>query len=365
MDNEVEAAGTPKKQSPGERRPILRVGARLTANAYSPSGILVLRAGRVIENEHQLSRLFRHGVNFGAKRRAESDESTGDGNRTTDLDPKDKELEANIRRATVLKSEAVHQVESVFGRIESSGEVDIPLVQETVSGLVTELMGDRLALASLVQLKNADSYTFTHSVNVAILAMYLAMNARLEDDLERIGTGAILHDIGKVATPSWVLRKNGPLDDLEMKAVQRHPGHGAELLLESGFQDSIALSCVLDHHEKLTGKGYPRGKKATELSPYAKITGLADIYDALTTNRPYRKAMKPEDALRLMIQEMEDDLDPWLLECFVATVGNLTERTSVTSEGGVVPRVRESGEDEVAQPVHKVERSITRLDVFA
>ncbi|MCX6376007.1 MAG: HD domain-containing protein, partial [Armatimonadetes bacterium] len=143
--------------------------------------------------------MFRHGVNFGAKRRAESDESPDSRRKTSDPGPADKQLEANIRRATVLKSEAVHQVESVFDRIESSGEVDIPLVQETVSGLVTELMGDRLALASLVQLKDADSYTFTHSVNVAILAMYLAMNARLEDDLERIGTGAILHDIGKVA----------------------------------------------------------------------------------------------------------------------------------------------------------------------
>jgi len=364
MDKEVEVTGNAKRQAT-ERRPILRVGARLTANAYSPSGILVLRAGRVIENEHQLSRLFRHGIRFGAKKNAANEESADSANKTSEAGPADKELEANIRRATVLKSEAVHQVESVFDRIESSGEVDVPLVQETVSGLVKELMGDRLALASLVQLKDADSYTFTHSVNVAILAMYLAMNAHLEDDLERIGTGAILHDIGKVATPSWVLRKNGPLDDLEMKAVQRHPGHGAELLLDSGFQDGIALSCVLDHHEKLTGKGYPRGKKATELSPYAKITGLADIYDALTTDRPYRKAMKPEDALLLMIQEMADDLDPWLLECFVAAVGHLTERTSVTPEGEVVPKLSESGEDEVAQPVCKVERSITRIDVLA
>lgn len=364
MDNEVEAAGTSKKQATKQHRPILRVGARLTANAYSPTGILVLRAGRVIEDEHQLSRLFRHGVRFGAKRRAESDGLTGDGNRITALDQRDKELEANIRRATVLKSEAVHQVESVFGRIESSGTVDIPVVQNTVSGLVKELMSDRLALSSLSQLKDADSYTFTHSVNVAILAMYLAMNSQYEDDLERIGTGAILHDIGKVRSPRCVLRKPGPLDDLERRAIQRHPASGVELLLESGFRDGVGLSCVLDHHEKLSGGGYPRGKKATELSPYAKITGLADIYDALTTDRPYRKAMKPEDALLLMIQEMGDELDPWLFERFASAVGHLTQKTSVTPEGGIIVNPTDERPAEIVEPIVEVVSTVTRIDVL-
>ena len=361
MDNGVEIGPTAKKQASDRR--LLRVGSRLSANAYSPNGVLVLRAGRVIENESQLSRLQRHHVRLGLRRRGGEDSIESE-TRSEASDPRTKELEANILRASSVKAEAVQQVESVFERIETIGKVDVPAVQCAVSGLVKELLGDRLALASLVQLKDAASYTFTHSVNVAILAMYLAMNTQFEDDLERIGAGAILHDIGKVDTPVSVLRKKGPLTEVERRVIQRHPQHGVDLLLESGFGDGVGLACVLDHHEKLSGGGYPRGKRAIELSPYAKITGMADIYDALTTDRPYRKAMTPQEALLTMIKEMGSDLDPWLLEQFIAAVGYLTERTTVTPEGEVVPRFVEDSEEETPAPVLEVERSITRIDMY-
>jgi len=362
MDNGIGNGPSAKKQA-SERR-MLRVGTRLTADAYSPNGVLVLCAGGVIENESQLLSLRRHHVRLGLREHGGED-SLEPEERPRTSDPRAKELEANIRRASCVKSEAVRQVSSVFERIETSGKVDVRAMQDAVSGLVKELLSDRLALASLVQLKDADSYTFTHSVNVAILAMYLAMNAQFEEDLEQIGTGAILHDIGKVRTPLSVLRKKGPLTEIERRVIQRHPQHGVDLLLESGFADAVGLSCVLDHHEKLSGGGYPHGKRATELSPYAKITGLADIYDAMTTPRPYRNAMTAQEALLTMSHEMAMDLDPWLLERFIAAVGHLTERTTVTPEGEVVPRVVAESEEEAPEPVVEVEHSMPRIDTQA
>jgi putative nucleotidyltransferase with HDIG domain len=363
MDKDV-STGTPSQgDSSTDRRPVLRVGARLTANVYSPQGVLVLRAGRVIENEDQMSRLFRHGVRFGRKRQAVPEQRESE-DRVDPLDPRAKALQAKIHHATEVKSVAVRQVSSVFERIETTGKVDIPAVAGAVSGLVDELLGDRLALASLVQLKDVDAYTFTHSVNVAILAMYLAANTHLEDELEGIGIGAILHDIGKVRTPRSVLAKKGPLDETERRVIQRHPQYGVDRLLESGFHDAVGLACVLDHHEKATGTGYPRGKRATELSPYAKITGLADIYDALTTDRPYRKAMKPQEALLLMIEKMSGELDPWLLDRFIWAVGYLTENTTVSPEGEVAPRTCHADDAEVTESLCKLENSIARIVMY-
>jgi putative nucleotidyltransferase with HDIG domain len=354
-----ESGNDPNTKKQASETSPLRVGTRLATDAYSPTGVLVLPAGHVIENERQLDSLQRHHAILGSQGRG-SEDSLEPGERPEPSDPKAKELEANIRRASSVKSQAVRQVSSVFQRIETGGEVEVQVMKDAVSVLVEELLGDQVALASLVQIKNADS--FTHSVNVAILAMYLAIRTQFEDDLERIGTGAILHDIGKVGIPLSVLRKKGPLTEGERQMIRRHPQQGVDLLRKSGFGDGIGLSCVLDHHEKLSGAGYPRGKHATDISPYARITELADVYDALTTPRPYRNAMTVQEALRTMSQEMAADLDPWLLERFVAAVGCFTERTTVTSEGEVVARSAEESEEDSIQPVPEIERSIIRID---
>lgn len=359
MSNESEE--DPRADEQAREKPALRVGTRLATDAYSPTGLLVLPAGQVIENEHQLDSLRRHLAR--PERQAQRrDDPLQPRERPKTCDPKAKELEANIRRASSVKSAAIRQVSSVFQRIETSGEVEVQALQDAVSVLVEELLSDQVALASLVQIKNADSYTFTHSVNVAILAMYLAVRTQFEDDLERIGTGAILHDIGKVGIPLSVLRKRGPLTKVERRMIERHPEQGVDLLLRSGFSDGIGLSCVLDHHEKLSGGGYPRGKHAADISPYARITELADVYDALTTPRPYRNALAVREALRTMTEEMATDLDPWLLEHFIAAVGHLTESTTVTPEGQVVPRSVEEPEENLVQPIPEVEHSIIRID---
>lgn len=356
-----ESRNDPRTKKQASETPLLRVGTRLATSAYSPTGVLVLLAGHVIENERQLDSFHRHHAILGSRGHG-SEDSLEPGERPETSDPKAKELEANIRRATSVKTQAIRQVRSVFQRIETSGEVEVQAMQDAVSALVEELLSDQVALASLVQIKNADSYTFTHSVNVAILAMYLAIRTQFEDDLERIGTGAILHDIGKVGIPLSVLRKKGPLTEVEWRMIRQHPQQGVDLLLKSGFGDGIGLSCVLDHHEKFNGGGYPRGKHATEISPYARITELADVYDAMTTPRPYRNAMTVHEALRTMSEEMAADLDPWLLERFIAVVGCFTERTTVTPEGQVVPRSTQQPEEDSIQPVPEVQRSITRID---
>jgi putative nucleotidyltransferase with HDIG domain len=312
---------------------VLRVGTKLTTDAYSKTGLLVLRAGRVIENVRQLSRLLGRDICFGEPPDIVSAKTGGKSRAQAGY----QELQKRIQRATALKAEAVERVEWVFDTVEATGTVDIASVEETVSGLVHELDGSPLAMASLIQLKNADAYTFTHSVNVAIMAMYLALQIHCEQDLERIGTGGLLHDIGKIRISGRVLRKPGPLTNFERSLIERHPSDGSRMLMESGFGDPVALSCVVDHHEKLSRRGYPKAKSGAAIGLYARIIALADVFDALTTGRPYRGALKPEDALRLMATEMAHDLDPWLMQRFAAAVAYLIEHTKITPDGKVVP----------------------------
>jgi putative nucleotidyltransferase with HDIG domain len=261
--------------------------------------------------------------------------------------------EKRLEQAAVLRSEAVTAITDVFSRVEATGKVDVVRAEQTVSSLVSELLRNGDSLLNLVQLKDADAYTYTHSVNVSILSMYLALNTKYQKYVEAIGTGALLHDIGKVRIPPEVLRKDGPLDESERRMIRQHPEFGAQLLLDSGCCADITLSCVLDHHEKATGCGYPRGKRDTDISPFARITCLADIYDALTTDRPYRKAMSPRDAVLLMSRQMRSDLDPLFLNRLIAAVGCFTEVGAAQSN-------KNAGLTAPSQPIKKPHRPVVQ-----
>jgi putative nucleotidyltransferase with HDIG domain len=350
------------------RGPRLRVGSRLLDDAYSGTGVLLLRAGRQITGLPQLSRLLQPDVRFGP-----------DGAFEPPLDIQNEIAldvqaarrkrpppipEERLQEAAVLKSEAVTEVTQVFDRIEATGEVDVGLAKGTVSSLVGQLLDNRDALMSLVRLKNADAYTFTHSVNVSILAMYLALGTNYERYMEELGTGALLHDVGKLGIPTPLLNKPGPLDEFEFGLIKQHPSQGAQILRKSGYMPDIGLSCVLDHHEKMTGGGYPSGKRATDISPFAQITCLADIYDALTTDRPYRKAMTPQEAFLLMTQKMRDEFDPRLLYHFVSALGSFAaEEDTAPPETTAAPPAEPDAPQEAPGPVVDAAANAARIDV--
>jgi len=317
-----------------QQKQTLRVGARLTADAYAQNGVLLLRAGKVIENARQLSRLLLSDICLGEPPNVMGARAR---DRRLTYSAPYLELERQIQRASARKAEAVERIEWVFDKVKTTGTVDITSVHKTVSDLVGALEGSPLAVASLIQLKDADSYTFTHSVNVAIMAMYLALQIRCGQDLERVGTGGLMHDVGKIRVPAPLLRKPSPLTASECLLMRRHPSDGSRILLESGFADPMALSCVIDHHERLSRRGYPCAKPGSAVGLHARIVALADVFDALTTDRPYRAAFKVEEALSLMETEMTEDLDPWLMQCFAAAVTYLGDQTGVTSDGKVVP----------------------------
>ncbi len=177
--------------------------------------------------------------------------------------------------------------------------------------------GDEAAMLSLVRaLELKDSYTKGHSERVAGYALSVARKVGLsEQKLKSVQYGSWLHDCGKIGVSENILNYEGPLDDAETHIVRNHPMWGADVARKARLSEAI-VNIILFHHERFDGKGYPSGLCGAEIPIEARIVAVADIYDALTTERPYRKAYGKERALQMLISMKGNVLDPELVDAF-------------------------------------------------
>lgn len=193
--------------------------------------------------------------------------------------------------------------------------------------LMTEaLLNNEIDARDLMSLKNHDLYTYTHSVNVAVLSISLGAAAGLpRDQIEKLGIGAMMHDIGKSAIPADVLNKQGQLSDEEYRLMQQHPVEGVRMLEGNPEIPKESLMAVLQHHEKLNGTGYPLRLRGDRITRFGRIAALADCYDALTTPRPYRYSHTPYMALSLLTRETSErgEFDAELVKALVRVVADL------------------------------------------
>ena len=177
------------------------------------------------------------------------------------------------------------------------------------------------ALLSVVRLKSADTYTYMHSVAVSALMVALAHQLGLSaHQVKRAALAGLLHDMGKVYTNPDILNKPGALTDEEFAHMKQHPGQGHALLRQS-ITDAEVLDACLHHHEHLDGKGYPHGLRGAEIHLMARMTAICDVYDAITSNRPYKSGWSPAIALQRMAQWCGTHLDTHIFSAFVKTLG--------------------------------------------
>ena len=222
-------------------------------------------------------------------------------------------------KAQVVYGSGAAIVQDVFAHPNSGPRIDQAksVIQDTVRFIV----GDEEATQSMIFMTHHDYYTYTHSMNVAIFGVALAQRIfgadSPEHDLTRLGEGFLLHDIGKSRIATEIIQSPQALTPEQEAEMRRHPQLGYRVLAEVGRLDEVAMPIILEHHERLDGTGYPAGLEGDEIHIYARICAIVDVFDALTTTRPYRKGMKTFEALRLMRETMANELQPEFLAEFV------------------------------------------------
>lgn len=198
---------------------------------------------------------------------------------------------------------------------------DFTSTSANITGNLLKAIEDNAAIAvDITALKVSDEYTFKHSVDVATMSMIVAKKMGMShQDVYNIGIAGLLHDMGKSKIPLEILNKPARLTDEEFEVMKKHSVYGYQILKEKEeFSLPIAIA-VLQHHEKMNGKGYPLGVTAEKISPYAKILSVVDVYDALVTERPYKKGMSQRDAIEI-IMSMTGELDINAMRGFLGSV---------------------------------------------
>lgn len=188
------------------------------------------------------------------------------------------------------------------------------------------------AFVQMISLSGHDYYTYTHCVNVLTLTISLLDDLGFKDPkfLKEAGMGALLHDVGKKKVPIEILNKPGKLTEDEWQVMKRHPEFGAELV-ERARMPERGVDIIIQHHERMNGKGYPHGLIGGAIPIASQVVAITDAYDAMTTNRCYQKAMKPFEAMRIITQEMKGHYNPKVVETFIQML-NVKEREKKAAE---------------------------------
>jgi putative nucleotidyltransferase with HDIG domain len=252
-------------------------------------------------------------------------------------------IQSDIAAIRQMYSNAVASAEAVYHSTEAEGIPDTPAALQTVEGLADAVTQNRTALMALTAMRNYDNYTFTHMVNVSILAMAQARALGIEGRLLReFGISALMHDIGKVRTPKEILNKPGKLTDSEFVIMRRHVVDGAEILRRTPEMPILAPVVAFEHHLRLDGSGYPFTVQRDAMNLGSMLCAISDVYDAMRSQRTYQGAF-PTDRILAVLQKNEGaQLDKHLVRRFTQLLGiyppgNLVKLS--TNEIAVVLRV--------------------------
>lgn len=230
----------------------------------------------------------------------------------------DVEIPLVLREAT--RMESLQSIKRGFEVLRSE-RTDLPFeeLRMVARKIVGEIIRNRQAMIHITEIRAHDDYTFAHSVDVCSTAVLIASNlGYVEARLNEMAVGALLHDVGKIQVDPALLNKPERLTDDEMILMRAHALNGFEILRkESNIFSVPSMQICLQHHEKHDGSGYPRALKSDEIHEFAKIVSIADVYDAVTSDRPYRKAFLPHEAYELMSAEMGRHFDPGILPAFL------------------------------------------------
>lgn len=258
----------------------------------------------------------------------------------------DESAEQVIKKGKQLHQKTCDYVDAIFETLNKGGQLDIDSVKLVVSELVESIIKNPDTMIWLSHLKDKDEYTAIHSVNVCILSLTFGRTIKLsESELNILGLGALLLDIGKSKIPEDILKKTGALTENEFMLMKAHAFLGYATLDGNKNIPKESLEIVLNHHERLNGKGYPNGRRGDEISKLTRIVSIVDAFDAMTSDRCYKDAFQPQHALNEIYNMAPDEFDQELVEGFIKCIGIYPVGSIVllnTGHTGVVVKLNET-----------------------
>ena len=320
---------------------LLRPGMTLAKPVFGPDGQLWLNAGVELKSNY-ISSLWRTGIPF-----------------VYLADP----LMYDVTVSEVLSEEtrrlAVKVLKETLNATKNSIDRQKKLVLDNrftfiIEKLIQEVLNNKDIAVNLADIRDTDNYTFLHSVNVCALTLLAGTGLGLSrSQLKEVGVGALLHDMGKIWIDDEILKKKGSLTPEEYEEIKKHPMFGYEILSAQKNISPDSVKIVMQHHERCDGSGYPSQLKTDEIHPFARLTMVVDVYDALTADRPYRGSLQPHQAIEMLTACVET-YDSDMVRSFIAHVAAYPVGTAVRLSSGDLALVVHNRKGVPLRPVVRV-----------
>ncbi|NLK07608.1 MAG: HD-GYP domain-containing protein [Firmicutes bacterium] len=280
----------------------LKPGMQLARTIYTSDGRILLSAGTILR-ESYIKRLIEFGypaVYIG-----------------------DPAVAARVKEpiSEVTRHKAMKVLHEGFSAVKVGGTFDLAPIEDVVYSMIDEVIINSDVAVHLTDIRSHDDYTFGHSVNVCVLSIVMGIALELDQrNLAELAMGAMLHDVGKTQIPEKILLKSSKLNAVEWEEMKRHARFGFDLLRLKPELSAKAAHVAYQHHERVNGSGYPRGLVDDEIHLFARIASVADTYDAMTSDRVYRKGVPPHLALQAIAGLRGLQFDPELVDIFLKSV---------------------------------------------
>jgi HD-GYP domain-containing protein (c-di-GMP phosphodiesterase class II) len=243
----------------------------------------------------------------------------------------------------VVYTETFQTIKNVMESVRDGGTINLPALKVTVDGIVQKILNDDNVFMKLTGIRDIDNYTYLHSVDVCIYSVIAGKSMNLsEDEIRQLGLGSILHDIGKCKIPLSILNKPARLTKSEYEVIKRHTDYGYEIVSKTPGVNPTVANIALLHHEHWDGTGYPTGKAGNKIDILSRIVAVADVYDALTANRVYRKRFMPHEAAEYIMANSAQHFDPEILKVFLENIAVYPSDIIVLLNTGEIARVSDT-----------------------